>query len=381
MRKEITFDRFVRGSIGVLIAIVIIYLIHVLSDVLLPFFIAWVFAYMLYPLVKFFQYKLRLHSRILSILLSAIVVLAALTGIFCLVIPPLVTEIIRFKDIIIEFISSQWGDSEITKQITLFFHTHIDDNSFLQLLQEKNIMEAAKASISEALNVVYKTVDIIIGVIASLITLLYMFFILLDYEKLSNDWIQLIPKRNRRFAGRLAHDVERGMNSYFRGQALVALLVGILFSIGFLIIDFPIAIGLGLFIGFLNLVPYLQVIGFIPTILLALIKAADTGENFWFILLLACIVFIVVQTIQDMFLVPKIMGKLMGLNPAIILLSLSIWGSLLGLIGLIIALPLTTLILSYYKQYINFNEKQWQKRRRNLVNQTSAEKKQQKNKE
>ena len=119
MRKEITFDRFVRGSIGVLIAIVIIYLIHVLSDVLLPFFIAWVFAYMLYPLVKFFQYKLRLHSRILSILLSAIVVLAALTGIFCLVIPPLVTEIIRFKDIIIEFISSQWGDSEITKQITL----------------------------------------------------------------------------------------------------------------------------------------------------------------------------------------------------------------------------------------------------------------------
>lgn len=381
MRKEITFDRFVRGSIGVLIAIVIIYLIHVLSDVLLPFFIAWVFAYMLYPLVKFFQYKLRLHSRILSILLSAIVVLAALTSIFCLVIPPLVTEIIRFKDIIIEFISSQWGDSEITKQITLFFHTHIDDNSFLQLLQEKNIMEAAKASISEALNVVYKTVDIIIGVIASLITLLYMFFILLDYEKLSNDWIQLIPKRNRRFAGRLAHDVERGMNSYFRGQALVALLVGILFSIGFLIIDFPIAIGLGLFIGFLNLVPYLQVIGFIPTILLALIKAADTGENFWFILLLACIVFIVVQTIQDMFLVPKIMGKLMGLNPAIILLSLSIWGSLLGLIGLIIALPLTTLILSYYKQYINFNEKQWQKRRRNLVNQTSAEKKQQKNKE
>lgn len=355
MRKEITFDRFVRGGLGIAGTALAIYILNLLSDVLLPFFIAWVFAYMLYPLVKFFQYKLRLRSRVVSIILSGIVVLAVLTGIFWLVIPPIISETIRFKDVILEFISARWGDSVITEQVKLFFQTHVDQNSILQLLHEKNIMEAAKSAVNQALDVVYKTVDIVFGIIASLITLLYMFFILLDYEKLSNGWIKLVPKKNRRFAGRLAHDVEHGMNAYFRGQALVAFLVGILFSIGFLIIDFPMAIGLGLFIGLLNLVPYLQVIGFIPTILLALIKAADTGENFWLILLLACIVFIVVQTIQDMILVPKIMGKLMGLNPAIILLSLSIWGSLLGIIGLIIALPLTTLILSYYKQYIDYN--------------------------
>ena len=142
------------------------------------------------------------------------------------------------------------------------------------------------------------------------------------------------------------------MNKYFRGQALVAFCVGILFSIGFLIIDFPMAIALGLFIGALNMVPYLQIIGFLPTVLLAILKAADTGENFWIIIACALAVFAIVQIIQDTFPIPKIMGKITGLNPAIILLSLSIWGSLMGMLGMIIALPLTTLMLSYYQRFI-----------------------------
>ena len=125
-------------------------------------------------------------------------------------------------------------------------------------------------------------------------------------------------------------DVQDGMNKYFRGQAFVAFCVGILFSIGFLIIDFPLAIGFGLFIGLLNMVPYLQLIAFIPTVLLALLKAADTGENFWWILFCAFLVFCIVQIIQDGLIVPKVMGKITGLNPAIILLSLSVWGGING---------------------------------------------------
>jgi predicted PurR-regulated permease PerM len=107
-----------------------------------------------------------------------------------------------------------------------------------------------------------------------------------------------------------------------------------------------------MFMGFLNLVPYLQTLGFVPMVLLALLKAADTGESFWVIFIPAVIVVCVVQAIQDIVLVPKIMGSAMGLKPAVILLSLSIWGSLLGFVGLIVALPLTTLIVSYYKRYV-----------------------------
>ena len=151
------------------------------------------------------------------------------------------------------------------------------------------------------------------------------------------------------------------MNRYFRGQALVAFSVGILFSIGFLIIDFPLAIGFGLFIGLLNMVPYLQLVALVPTVLLALLKAADTGDNFWWILCCALLVFCIVQVIQDAFIVPKVMGKITGLNPAIILLSLSVWGALMGIVGMIIALPFTSIILSYYKRFIKKGDDSEQK--------------------
>ena len=141
------------------------------------------------------------------------------------------------------------------------------------------------------------------------------------------------------------------MNQYFRGQALVALCVGVLFSIGFLIIDFPAAIAFGLFIGLLNLVPYLQVVSLAPMLLLAMLKAANTGGDFWLITLSAIAVLVVVQLIQDLYLVPHIMGKRMNLHPAVILLSLSVWGHLLGVLGMIVALPLTTLILAYIRRY------------------------------
>jgi len=166
----------------------------------------------------------------------------------------------------------------------------------------------------------------------------------------------LVPMKYREMSVRIVNDVKEGMNKYFRGQALVAFLVGILFSIGFLIIDFPLAIGFGLFIGLLNMVPYLQLVALVPTILLSLLKAADTGTNFWWILAGALLVFCIVQVIQDAIIVPKIMGKITGLNPAIILLSLSIWGALMGIVGMIIALPCTTIILSYYKRYIKKQE-------------------------
>ena len=109
---------------------------------------------------------------------------------------------------------------------------------------------------------------------------------------------------------------------------------------------------LGLFIGLLNMVPYLQIISLPITTVLCLVWTVSTGGNFWMIFGESMAVYIIVQCIQDLILTPKIMGKAMGLNPAIILLSLSIWGSLLGFMGLIIGLPLTTLILSYYNLYV-----------------------------
>ena len=142
------------------------------------------------------------------------------------------------------------------------------------------------------------------------------------------------------------------MNRYFRGQALVALISGLLCAIGFYFTGLPLAIVFGLFVGVLTLVPYLKTIALIPGLFLAYLQSVETGQSFGSIILWVSIVFIAVQVIEDLFLVPKIMGKVTGLNPAVILLSLSVWGSLMGFAGLIIALPFTSLIISYYKRFV-----------------------------
>ncbi len=351
-RKKITFDSFIRAVILGAIIIGVLMLLKRLSGVLLPFFLAWLIAYLIYPLVSFFQHKLRLKNRIISIFCALLTLTVIGSVAFYLLVPPMIQEFLRVKDLLIEYFSTTHTASNVPTTLSEFIRQNIDLHILEQMFSQENILDALKVTVPKLWSLISESINLLFGFFTVFLILLYIVFILLDYESISEGWAHLMPKKYRKTVTGILNDVKDGMNGYFRGQALVALCVGILFSIGFLIIDFPLAIGLGLFIGALNMVPYLQIIGFVPTIMLAILKAADTGDNFWIIIASAAAVFIVVQIIQDGYLVPRIMGKITGLNPAIILLSLSIWGSLMGMLGMIIALPLTTLMLSYYQRYI-----------------------------
>lgn len=351
-RKKITFDSFIRAVILGAIIIGVLMLLKRLSGVLLPFFLAWLIAYLIYPLVSFFQHKLRLKNRIISIFCALLTLTVIGSVAFYLLVPPMIQEFLRVKDLLIEYFSTTHTASNVPTTLSEFIRQNIDLHILEQMFSQENILDALKVTVPKLWSLISESINLLFGFFTVFLILLYIVFILLDYESISEGWAHLMPKKYRKTVTGILNDVKDGMNRYFRGQALVALCVGILFSIGFLIIDFPLAIGLGLFIGALNMVPYLQIIGFVPTIMLAILKAADTGDNFWIIIASAAAVFIVVQIIQDGYLVPRIMGKITGLNPAIILLSLSIWGSLMGMLGMIIALPLTTLMLSYYQRYI-----------------------------
>lgn len=357
--NKITFDSFIRFIFGAAVVIGILVLINHLSGVLLPFFIACLVAYLVYPLVKFFQYKLRLKNRVLAIFCALLSITIAGSILFYLFVPPLIDEFGKVKDLLYIYFTSgaEANSAAVPKSLSEFIQENIDVNALNEALNYENMSKIFKELAPRFWKLLSGSINVLFSIFASFIILLYIIFILMDYEVISVVWIKIIPEKYRTFAQNLMSDVEEGMNKYFRGQALVAFCVGILFCIGFLIIDFPLAIGLGIFVGILNLVPYLQIIAFVPTILLAILKAADTGQNFWIIILSAAAVFIIVQIIQDGFIVPKIMGKITGLNPAIILLSLSVWGTLMGFVGLIIALPLTTLLISYYQRFVIGHEK------------------------
>lgn len=352
-RNPITFDRFIRGLIGLIVIGGLGVLIYYLSSVLIPFFVAWVAAYLLYPVVRFFQNKCRIRNRLVAIMLTLLLTCGAIAGFFYLVVPPMIEEITHLKDVALEYMQKGANNNNtIPPVVQQFFRNHAAEYNVEHILRQQDVIEAMKNAVPKVWNVLWSTASILINVAASLIALLYLLFLLTDYEKYANSWISFVPRNRRAFAAQLVSDIEHGMAGYFRGQALVALSNCVMFSIGFLVIGFPMPIGLGCLIGVISFVPYLQVIGFLPAGLLALLKAAETGENFWWLLLLVLAVYLVVQILQDTIFTPRIMGKIMGLPPAIILLSLSVWGYALGIIGLIIALPVTTLMISYYRRYV-----------------------------
>lgn len=349
--ETITFDRFVRGLLILFGAVAVYYLLKALSSVLWPFFLAWLLAYLLYPMITFLETKCRLRYRLLSIAVALTLLCSVIYLLLIFTVPPAIRQIVRLSDDLLVYASTYFSGTDIPSRIK-YLTEDLDRNSIIQLFQSDKVMDAVKTAMHQSWNLVSGTMNVVWFCVSGMMVFLYLIFLLIDYENINKNWILILPRSYRDIAHHLAADVKHEMNAYFRGQATVAFLVGVLFSIGFLIIDFPMAIALGMFIGFLNMVPYAQTLGFIPTIILALLKAHDTGESFWMIGLMAIAVFCVVQLIQDLILVPKIMGRTMGLKPAIILLSLSVWGTLLGIIGFVIALPLTTLGWSYYKKYV-----------------------------
>lgn len=350
--RPFTFDRVVRILIGLTVIVLLFLIINRLSGVLLPFLIAWLLAYLLQPFVTFFQYKLKFKSRILSILTTLLLFFSVIIGIISLLAPVVSLEIQKLSQLIVSYTEHFDVNSIVPIAWQHEIMQFLSQLNLQSILKDQNLMEGIKKIAPQLWEFVNSSLDFVLGFSVVIVVFLYLFFILLDYEKITTGFFDIIPPKYKKLVSEVFVDLESGMNRYFRGQALIALIVGVLFSIGFSIIQLPLAIVLGLLIGLLTMVPYLKVLAIIPCLVMGLLKSVETGQSFLSVLLGIAVVFILIQVLEDMVLVPKIMGRVTGLNPAVILLSLSVWGSLMGIVGMIIALPMTTLMISYYKRFV-----------------------------
>ena len=345
-------ETIIRSVITIAVLGALYLLVRRLSGVLLPFLISFVVAYMLAPIVNFLQHKCRLKNRVLSIIVTLLLVIGLLTGTVAAVVPAISKQASSLSNSVKTYVSQWDGNEYFSPRVNERIEEIIQSIDIKTLINSEEVQQGIKKVIPILGDWISSGVNAIMGLAVAFICILYIIFLLIDYEKISTNWHKYIPNRFRDSIVMLISDLDRNMNAYFRGQALVASIVGILFAIGFQIIGLPMGIGIGLFIGVLNLVPYLQALGIPPCIILGLIQSAETGRPVWVVMLCIAAVFIIVQTIQDMVLVPTIMGNVTGMGPAWILLSLSVWGSLLGFVGMIIALPVTTLLVSYYKRFV-----------------------------
>lgn len=351
--REFTFDRVARIILLALVVLLLVLGLRAIWDVLLPFLLAGIFAYVMMPLVRLFQFKLRLRSRGLSVILT-LLVMGALIYLAVIYVVPSVREEVEKT---LQMISSYSGGQDLIsmllpKSVRNYFTSNKTWGNFSRNLTVDKLIENTKLILDQLGGIINSTLSVFSWGFVFLMGIVYFIFILLDFENLGRGIINLFPVSLRPMMRTVCSDLDRYMNSYFRGQALVALTVGILLTIGFNVIGLPMATAMGIFIGILNFIPYMQALGIIPLGLASVLMAAQNGENVFICLLLAYGVLMVVQILQDMILVPRIMGYTMGMRPSLILLVLTIWGYLLGFFGMLIALPATMFLYSFYKRYI-----------------------------
>ena len=353
LKPVIDFDRFVRGLLFLAVITILVLGLRWLSPVLIPFFAAWAIAWILAPVVNFFQHTCRLRSRVLSVLIT----LALLIGLGCavawLIIPPLIDGVTQIKDALLSYLASgHIRNIHLPEWLDHLMQQWLDQGKIQSMLRSDNLTKTIRETLPHVWNMLVSTANLVMSLVGAAFGALYLFFLLLDYDYYTTAWVNWLPRTQRNFFRRLSEDLGRNMRGYFRGQALVALSNCVMFTLGFWIIGLPMPLGMGLFVGLISFIPYVQVVGFAPAAVLALMEMSDTGRSFWGLMALVLLVYIVVQVLQDTVFTPRIMGKIMGLSSAMVLLSLSIWSYMAGIIGLIIALPLTTIILAYYKRYI-----------------------------
>jgi predicted PurR-regulated permease PerM len=186
---------------------------------------------------------------------------------------------------------------------------------------------------------------------------IYVYYFLSDHDQLTQHWHEIVPMRQSRMRDEVVSvigEINTSLVGYFRGQIIVALCNGVLTFIGLAIIGVPKALVLGIITGALSIVPFLGIIcSIIPALLLGFLSAQNGSTMQWLRPVLVLVVFTVVQMTESMFITPRVQSHSTGLHPLVIIIGILFWSMLLpGLLGPIVAVPLTCAIMVLLRRYV-----------------------------
>ncbi len=364
-----TFDRVVRLLISLALLIGFIWLVNLLKNVLLPFLVACLIAYIFEPFVQYNKAILHLKRRTIAVFVTLFEITTLIVVLCYFFVPSIIAEMHQVADLLRKYASSDVNIPFMPSDV----HSLLRDNIIFEEVARRLTEQDIQGIADRVMNFISGGVGVVMSIVEWLLVFLYVLFIMIDYDNLMRGFRLMVPPKYRKVVFGIGKDIKDSMNHYFRGQALIACIVCVFYSVGFSLVGIPMAIVLGILTGVLFMIPYMQYITLIPVTLLCMVYSVDSHVGFWTIWFECVAVYAFSQSVADLILTPKIMGKAMGLNPAIILLSLSVWGSLMGLIGMIIALPLTTLMISYYNNYLILRSRRYESKSiRNLIEEIAS---------
>lgn len=326
--------------IGIAVAVFVLLFLYLARHVAIPFIVAFALAYLLDPIVdKMETWKI---SRTVSVVFLLLVFFSICLGAGILLFPILQLQAENLAKNLPEYIRvvQEWVQPLLQRFVGME-HGKIQEFLNEGLARFGELPIKILGFVSKFLwDSVSNLFSIVLMVFNIIIIPVVMFYLLRDFDAINAKLLNLIPSRLRERTLEIVGDIDRVLASFVRGQMMVALLMGVLYSIGLFFCETPLSLTIGFIAGLANLVPYLGIIvGFIPAAVLTYLQTQD-----WTLLFGVVGVFAAVQALEGMVITPRILGENIGLHPVAVLFAVLLGGDLFGLVGIILGVPVVAVL-------------------------------------
>ncbi len=320
-----------------------------LSGVLLPFVVVYLLAYLFNPLVSTLRQRLRVPRWISSLLVTALVV--GVVALFALLlVPNIVGELKALASRLIASLSDlrQWlaTTPALDRLEEAGLINKADVNARVTAFAQEQAEKLARG-IPDFVQGIFRSIGSLLGLVLTLAIMpVVLFYTLKDYPFIQHRLIQLFPT----FGGRRDYLVHAGriVGNYLRGQLTISAIAAVVVSTLLILFGVPFGLLIGLLAGLLNMIPNL---GIIITNIVGVLLALVFGDPWYVDVLIVVGVLLGESLLESSVLTPNILGHHVGLHPVLILLSLFVFGYFLGIFGLLIAVPATAILMTFYKAY------------------------------
>lgn len=319
MESKVKFDISMKAILKVALAVIGIWFIYTVRDILVLLFFVLIIVAAFAPLVNKMS---KIMPRVLAVIILALVFLSALTAIGFLIIPTLVTQI---GQLAINMPAILSRIDPFYKQ----FNLSIGSNQTFQemLLKLSSQIGGVTAGIYTT------TIGFISGLVAIVTILVLSFYLLLEQASIQKLIHDLVPADQETRILNVIRKIGFKMGNWLRGQGILMLAIGLADGIALYVLGVPYVLILAIWGGLTEAIPYIGPwLGLIPALIIAFTVSPLTA-------LFVLIAFVLIQQLEAQFLVPKIMGKAVGLSPVIIIIAILIGAKLAGILGVIIAVP------------------------------------------
>lgn len=314
-----------------------LYFLYLVSDVIMPFIVALIFAYFLSPLLDRMT-ALKVPRGIASIILTTLFFLLLATFIIMLM-PPIYTQVVSLVDKLNTYKAAE--NPELLDEAAVWLDSFSPET--LEVVEEaiQNLSRQIFSFAGTIFSSLFaSSVAAFHAVSLVIITPIVTFYVLRDWNKLVEKAKEVLPIKHKKEIIAVGKDINATLSGYLRGQTLVCLFLGIYYAIALSIIKLDSAVILGIACGFFTFVPYFgAILGGLLCVLIATIQFASLKYS-----MIVLIIFGFGQFVEGNFVAPKILGEKVGLHPVWIMFGLLAGGSLLGFFGILIAVPLTAIV-------------------------------------